>query len=98
MKAFHAWLLGFVRLPLDPSVAPVSKRFIVRLAILFVFASLPIAGGVGFRRMFIALTGMNVIIFVVWALLGRERFDGTSLTHWDEALLMSSFWLATHVI
>ena len=98
IKEFRDRLLGFVHLPLDPSVALVSKRFVVRLAILLVFASLPIAGSAGFRRMFIALTGTNVIICAMWALLRRERFDGASLTHWDEALLMSSFWLAAHVI
>jgi hypothetical protein len=97
MKEIRARLLGFVRLPLDPSVAVVSKRFAIRLAILLIFAALPIAGSVGLRGMFIALTGVNVIMCVVWALLRRERLNGASLTHWDEALLMSSFWLAAHL-
>ena len=81
---------------MDPSVALVSKRFLVRLIIVIMFAALPISGGVGFRRMFIALSGVNVIICVVWALLRRERFNSTALTHWDEALFMSGFWLAAH--
>lgn len=89
-------LQAYVRCPLDPSVALVSKRFVVRLIIIVIFAALRISGGAGFRRTFIALTGVNVIICVVWALLRKERFNGTALTHWDEALLMSGFWLAAH--
>jgi hypothetical protein len=98
MKEFRDRLRGFVRLPLDPSVAPVSRRFVVRLVILLIFSALPITGGIGFRRMFITLTGVNIAMCAIWALLRRERFNGASLTHWDEALVMTGFWLTAHLI
>jgi len=85
----------FVRLPLDPSVAHVSRRFLVRFAILLVFSALPIAGG--FKGMFVLLTGVNAIMCAVWALLRRERPNGAGLTHWDEALAMSGMWLVAQL-
>jgi hypothetical protein len=98
MKEFRARLRDFIHLPLDPSVALVSKRFVIRLAILLAFAALPIAGSIGFHRMFVTLTGVNVVMCAIWALLRRERFNAAGLTHWDEALLMSGFWLVAHLI
>ena len=98
MKHPRTLLHGLIQLPLDPSVALVSKRIVVRLAILLFFAALPIAGTVGFRSMFIVLTGVNVIMCVIWALFRRERPNGVGLTHWDEALVMIGFWLTAHLI
>jgi len=48
IKRLRDRLHANVRLPLDPSVDLVSKRFLVRLIILIVFAALPISGSVGF--------------------------------------------------
>ena len=98
MKDSRDLFHDLVRLPLDPSVALVSKRFLVRLAIILTFAALPMAGGIGFRRMFIALTGINAVVCAIWALLRREPPNGAGLTHWDEALVMTSFWLTAYFI
>jgi len=86
-----------VHLPLDPSVPLVLKRFTVRLMILLIFCALPMAGGIGFRRMFLILTGVNAIICVVWAVLRRERPRSAGLTHWDEALMMTILWLTAQL-
>jgi hypothetical protein len=86
-----------VHRPLDPSVPLVLKRFTVRLAILLIFCSLPITGGIGFKRMFLALTGINAIMCVIWALLRRERPKSAGLTHWDEALVMAILWLTAQL-
>lgn len=98
MKQSRKVLHGLVQLPLDPSVTLVSKRFLVRLAIILVFASLPIAGSIGLRRLSITLMGVNVVMCVVWALVRRERPNGVGLTHWDEALVMTGLWAAAHLI
>jgi hypothetical protein len=81
------------RRPLDPSVPLVLKRLAVRLAILLFFATLPIAGGVGFKGMLALLAAVNALMCVVWALLRREPMNGRGLTHWDEALVMTILWL-----
>jgi hypothetical protein len=97
-KQVHGRLRGFVQLPLDPSVVVVTKRFAVRLAILLFLAAIPITGGVGFHRMFIALTGANGIICAVCGLLHREKVNGIGLTHWDEALIMTGLFLGTRLV
>lgn len=88
---------GFIQLPLDPSVALVARRFAVRLAFVLILAAIPIAGGIGFHRMFAALTGANAIMCVVCALLQREKPNGAGLTHWDEALAMTGLWLGANL-
>ena len=77
-----------MRRPLDPSVPLVLKRIALRLLMLSVFSSLPMARIVGFWRMFAILAAVNAVGCVVWALLRREKPGGHGLTHWDEALVM----------
>jgi hypothetical protein len=97
-KKVRGRLHGFVQFPLDPSVAQVAKRFTIRLVMLLILAALPIAGGIGFHRMVIALTGANAIMCAVWGLLRREKINGIGLTHWDEALVMAGLWLGAHLV
>jgi hypothetical protein len=81
-------LQDLMRRPLDPSVPLVLKRIALRLLMLLVFSSLPMARIVGFWRMFAILAAVNAVGCVVWALLRREQPGGRGLTHWDEALVM----------
>ena len=94
-KTHRNLLRGLVRLPLDPSVALVSRRFLVRFAILLAFAALPIAGG--FQVKLRVLTAVNAIMCMVLALILRERPNGASLTHWDEAFVMTAISLAVRL-
>ena len=75
--------------PLDPSVPLVLRRSAFRLFIVLLFSMTPISGIVGFRKMFVILTGVNALTCVIWALIRRERPGGLGLTHWDEALIMT---------
>jgi hypothetical protein len=75
--------------PLDPSVPLVLKRSALRLFIILLFSISPISGAVGFRQMFVFLTGVNALTCLIWALVRRERPNGPGLTHWDEALVMT---------
>ena len=97
MKRPRDLFQDLVQRPLDPSVPLVLKRFTVRLIILLIFCALPMAGGIGFRHMFLVLTGVNAMICVVWAVLRRERPRSAGLTHWDEALVMTIFWLTAQL-
>ena len=75
--------------PLDPSVPLVLKRSGLRLFIVLLFSMSPISGAVGFKQMFVLLTGVNALTCAIWALVRRERPGGPDLTHWDEALIMT---------
>jgi hypothetical protein len=78
-----------VHRPLDPSVPLVLKRSALRLFIILLFSMPPVSGAVGFRQMFVILTGVNALTCAIWALIRRERPGGIDLTHWDEALIMT---------
>ena len=80
------------RAALDPSVAIVSKRLALRLAIVLMFAALPVAHGIGFAKMFILLTGVNALTSAAMAVFRREPFHTRALTHWDEALVMAALF------
>jgi hypothetical protein len=60
----------------------VMVRFVLRLAILGVFASL---GNAGFAKGFAVLSLMSAAMCVTGALLQREAPLATALNHWDEA-------------
>jgi uncharacterized membrane protein YjjP (DUF1212 family) len=82
-------------MPNDTRSIQVLVRFLLRIAVLSVFAAL---GHIGFTRSFAALLWLSTILCVVAGTLRREAWFDTSLTHWDEGLayaalycLMSSF-------
>jgi hypothetical protein len=65
----------------------VAVRFILRIGILCVFATL---GSVGFARSLVALLWMSAIMCVVVGIMRRERVFDSALTHWDEAATYAS--------
>ena len=87
-----------IQLPLHPSVAIVSKRLGTRLAILLIFAALPIPHGIGFAKMFVMLTGVNAITSTATALVRRERPDTRAMTHWDEAIIMTALFIIARLV
>ena len=89
MKDLLHQMRSRIQLPLHPSVPIVSKRLAMRLATLLLFSALPIPHGIGFAKMFMLLTSVNVATSVVMATFRHERFDTRALTHWDEALVMA---------
>ena len=60
----------------------VAARFILRIVILCVFATL---GSNSFARSLIALLWMSAIMCVTIGLMKRESIFGSALNHWDEA-------------
>lgn len=74
--------------PLKPFVPPqfntsqVIVRFMLRLALLSVFANLSTHG---FEKSFAALLVMSAIFCVIVGAMRREAMFGPVLTHWDEA-------------
>ena len=87
-----------MQLPLHPSVSIVSKRLAMRLAVLVMFAALPIPHGIGFVRMFTLLTGVSAATSVLMAAFRHEPFDTRALTHWDEALVMAVLFIAARLV
>jgi len=98
VKDFHHQTRLRTQMPLHPSVAIVSKRLATRLAILLIFAALPIPHGMGFAKMFVMLTGMNAITSTAIALLRRERPDTRAMTHWDEAIVMTALFTIARLL
>ena len=98
MKDFHHQTRLRTQMPLHPSVAIVSKRLATRLAILLIFAALPIPHGIGFAKMFVMLTGINAITSTAIALLRRERPDTRAMTHWDEAIVMTALFTIARLL
>ncbi len=90
-------LQDLIQRPLDPSVPLVLKRMAFRVLILLLFSALPIAQGIGFKRMFATLAAVNAVTCIIWALLRRERPWGRGLTHWDEAIVMILLWLLSSI-
>lgn len=62
-------------------------RFILRIVILCVFATL---GNIGFARSLIALLWMSAIMCVAIGIMRRESMLDSALTHWDEAAAYGS--------
>jgi hypothetical protein len=60
----------------------VAIRFVLRIVILCVFATL---GNIGFARSLVALLWMSAIMSVAVGLMRRESIVDAALTHWDEA-------------
>ena len=79
-----------LRHPLDPSVPVVARRFAVRLAIVLIFAALPLAPGWSMLRLFVMLTGFNALTCFIAALLLREKPNTQGLSHYDEGLWMAA--------
>ena len=98
MKDLLHHMRSRIQLPLHPSVPIVSKRLATRLAILLMFAALPIPHGIGFAKMFMLLTGVNAVTSVAMATFRHERFDTRALTHWDEALVMAILFIAARLL
>jgi hypothetical protein len=62
-------------------------RFILRIVILCVFATL---GGIGFARSFNALLWMSALMSVAIGIMKRESIFEPALTYWDEAAAYGS--------
>jgi hypothetical protein len=60
----------------------VAIRFVLRIVILCVFATL---GSIGFARSLIALLWMSAIMSVAIGIMKRESMVDSALTYWDEA-------------
>ena len=65
----------------------VALRFILRIGILCVFATL---GSIGFARGLVALLWMSAIMCAVVGIMRRERVFDSALTSWDEAAAYGS--------
>jgi hypothetical protein len=65
----------------------VAVRFIMRIAVLCVFATL---GNVGFARSLVALSWMSAIMSVAVGIVRRESMFDSALTYWDEAAAYAS--------
>jgi hypothetical protein len=74
----------------------VAVRFVLRIVILCVFATL---GSIGFAGSVVALLWMSAIMCVAVGIVRRERVFDSTLTHWDEAAAYGSLcWLASMLI
>ncbi|XUM24616.1 hypothetical protein ACRAVF_16550 [Bradyrhizobium oligotrophicum S58] len=69
--------------PAELPAARVLLRFVLRLAILILFATF---GRIGFGRGLAALLWMTIILCTVLAVLRRERVFAAGLNHWDEMI------------
>ncbi|BAM91954.1 hypothetical protein S58_59770 [Bradyrhizobium oligotrophicum S58] len=69
--------------PAELPAARVLVRFLLRIAILILFAAF---GSIGFGRSLAALLWMTTILCAVLAMLRRERAFAASLNHWDEMI------------
>jgi hypothetical protein len=65
----------------------VAVRFLLRIGILCVFATL---GDIGFVRSLIVLLWMSAILSVAIATIRRESAFDSALTYWDEAAAYGS--------
>jgi hypothetical protein len=70
----------------------VAIRFLMRIAVLCVFATL---GNVGFARSLVALLWMSAIMSVAVGIMRRESMFGSALTYWDEAAAYGSLCCLT---
>ncbi|WP_316196457.1 hypothetical protein [Bradyrhizobium sp. SZCCHNS3053] len=77
--------------PAELPAARVLLRFLLRLAILILFATF---GSVGFGRSLAALLWMTTILCAALALLRRERVFVANLNHWDEMIGYTAFYCA----
>jgi hypothetical protein len=67
----------------------VAIRFVLRIIILCVFATL---GNLGFAKSLAALLGMSAIMSVAVGIARREPIFDSTLTDWDEAAAYGSLW------
>ena len=73
----------------------VLARFVVRVALLAIFAAF---GSVGFNRSLAALLWMSIILCAVVALLRREPLFDTTLNHWDECVAFGTLFALVHIV
>ena len=76
-------------MPNDARSIQVLVRFMLRIVVLSVFATL---GNVGFGKSFAALLWLSTIICVVAGSLRRERPLDSFLTHWDEGAAYAALY------
>ena len=69
--------------------AQVAIRFLLRIAVLCVFATL---GNLGFGRSLAALSLMSAIMSAAVAIMRRESMFESFLTYWDEAAAYGSLY------
>ncbi|WP_315805414.1 hypothetical protein [Bradyrhizobium sp. SZCCHNS3002] len=77
--------------PAELPAARVLLRFVLRLAILILFATF---GRFGFGRSLAALLWMTIILCTVLAVLRRERVFAAGLNHWDEMIGYTALYCA----
>ncbi|WP_316231012.1 hypothetical protein [Bradyrhizobium sp. SZCCHNR1051] len=77
--------------PAELPAARVLVRFLLRTAILILFATF---GSIGFGRSLAALLWMTTILCAVLAMLRRERVFAASLNHWDEMIGYTALYCA----
>jgi hypothetical protein len=73
--------------------AQVLVRFLLRMAILVVFASF---GSVGFARSLAALLWMTIVLSAVVGAMKRERPFAGILNHWDETVAYTALFCLVH--
>jgi ABC-type microcin C transport system permease subunit YejB len=82
-------LAQFPNLPQRPGSIQVLVRFILRTAVLVVFAGF---GAVGFDRSFTVLLWMSVIFSAVIGVMKREQPLDNVLNHWDETVAYAALF------
>lgn len=70
-------------MPNDTRSTQVLVRFILRIAVLSIFAAV---GHIGFTSSLAALLWLSTILCAVAGTLRREAFFDTALTYWDEGV------------
>jgi hypothetical protein len=68
----------------------VLARFVLRIVILVVFATL---GSIGFARSLATLLGMSIVLCVVVAVMRRETLFRATLNHWDETAAYAALYV-----
>ena len=74
------------------SPSQVLIRFLLRLAILMVFAA---TGHIGFARSLAALSAMAAVMCAVVAVVRREAAFARALNHWDEAIAFAGLYFVS---
>lgn len=75
--------------PTELSANGVMLRFIVRTAILMLFAMF---GTIGFGRSLAALLWMTIILCAILGTIRRERVFTAALNHWDEMVAYTALY------
>jgi hypothetical protein len=76
-------------LPRELGSNQVLVRFVLRFAILLVFAAF---GGIGFGRSLGALLWMSIIFSAVMGVIRRESPFGCVLNYWDETVAYATLY------